>query len=204
MKKIKISPLFIIWIVFLIKFQSTFVLPLLCAVSLHELGHLTVAKILKIKIKCFRLSILGARIETEESLSYTNEFLLAAGGPFFGLLGFAFVFPYTWQYPTDSSIQSFWLPFSIISLCLTLFNLIPLSSLDGGRMAFCLMCQIFSLRFALKIIRISSFLTLFSFWIFSVYMMIKISMGLSMLVFCGIFFAKCFIFDIKNGDIVSF
>ena len=204
MKKIKISPLFIIWIIFLTKFQSAFVLPLFCAITLHEMGHLFVARLLKIKIKSFNLSLLGARIETQETLPYANEFLLAAGGPFFGFLGFAFALPYATQNPNNSIVQSFLLPFAIISLCLTIFNLIPLSTLDGGRMAFCLMCHIFSLPFALKIIRLTSFLTLFSFWIFSVYLVIKISVGLSMLIFCSIFFAKCFIFDIKNGDFESF
>ena len=204
MQKVKISPLFIIWIIFLIKFQSDFVLPLFCAIALHEMGHLFVAKLLKIRIKSFNLSILGARIQTENILSYTDEFLLASGGPFFGLMGFLFSFPLIMQNQSYPFIASFLLPFAIISLCLTIFNLIPLNTLDGGRMLFCLLCHLFSLHFALKILRLTSFFTLFAFWIFSVYMMIKISAGLSMLVFCSIFFAKCFIFDTKNRDFESF
>jgi hypothetical protein len=35
-------------------------------------------------------------------------------------------------------------------------------------------------------------------------LVIKASLGLSMLVFCAIFFAKCFIFDNKNGDYKRF
>ena len=204
MQKVKISPLFIIWIIFLIKFQSDFVLPLFCAIALHEMGHLFVAKLLKIRIKSFNLSILGARIQTENILSYTDEFLLASGGPFFGLMGFLFSFPLIMQNQSYPFIASFLLPFAIISLCLTIFNLIPLNTLDGGRMLFCLLCHLFSLHFALKILRLTSFFTLFAFWIFSVYMMIKISAGLSMLVFCSIFFAKCFIFDTKSRDFESF
>lgn len=204
MNKIKISPLCIIWIMILIQFQSNLLFPLLCAIVLHEMGHLIAARILKIKIKRFRLSILGARIETEGELSYADEFLLAAGGPFFGMLGFALTFFYAFNHTHIPLIATFLLPFSLISLCLTVFNLIPLSTLDGGRMLFCILCKLFSLEFAIKIIRLSSFFTLFAFWIFSVYLVIKISAGLSMLVFCSVFFAKCFIFDIKNRDLESF
>ena len=204
MTKIKISPLCAIWIIFLIKHQSNFILPLFCAIALHEMGHLFFAKLLKIKIKSFNLSILGARIQTKDILSYTDEFLLAFGGPFFGLMGFVLSIPLIMPNPSHPFIASFLFPFAIISLCLTIFNLIPLSTLDGGRMMFCLMCHLFTLTLALKIIRLTSFFTLFAFWIFSVYMMIKISAGLSMLIFCYIFFAKCFIFDTKSRDFESF
>ena len=204
MKKIRISPLFFIWVIFLIQFQRQYLLPLICAVALHELGHIGVALILKIKIKCFRLSILGARMETATELSYRDEFLLAAGGPFLGFLGFAASLPHALQGVSSNVDSNFVLQFAIISLVLTLFNLIPLSTLDGGRMLFCLVCRFFSLGLALRILRLTSFFTLFAFWIFSVYMVIKISSGLSMLIFCSIFFVKCFVFSNKNREFESF
>ena len=204
MNKIKISPLCLIWGIFLIQFQGQFFLPLICAVALHEMGHILVAQTLKIKIKYFRLSMLGARIETTDTLSYIDEFLFALGGPLLGFLGFAFTYSYALNTANEPFVERFLLPFSIISLSLTVFNLIPLSTLDGGRMLFCLLCHLFSLPLALKIIHLTSFFILFTFWIFSVYLVIKISIGLPMLVFCGIFFAKCFIFDSKNRGFESF
>jgi stage IV sporulation protein FB len=203
-RKLKISPTSIIWIAFLIKFQSNIVIPLAFAIALHEAGHLIIARLLKIEIKEMRISILGARIETKNELSYTDEFLFASGGPFFGFLGFALTFPYSSQNLNIDFVRNFLLPFSLICLCLTIFNLIPLLSLDGGRMLFCILCKAVSLSFALKIIRLSSFFILFSFWIFSVYLLLKISAGLSMLVFCSIFFIKCFVLSSKNGDFVTF
>ena len=204
MKKIKISPLCLIWFVFLVQYQGEFFLPLLCAIFLHEMGHILVARVLKIKIKCFRFSMLGARIETEQEPSYLNEFLLAAGGPFLGFLGFALAYTFSQQYASVPFVARFLLPFAVISLSLTIFNLIPLSTLDGGRMLFCFVCKYFSLDFAIKILSITSFLTLFIFWIFTVYLVIKISAGVPMLVFCAIFFAKCFIFNAKSGELMSF
>ena len=204
MKKIKISPLCFIWLTLLIQFQGKFFLPLLCAIALHEAGHILVARALKIKIKCLRLSMLGARIETANELSYRDEFLLSAGGPFFGFVGFAFSCPFATRNASAPFVAEFLLPFAVISFSLTIFNLIPLSTLDGGRMLFCFACSCFSLDFALKILRLSSFFTLFTFWIFTVYLVIKISAGLPMLVFCAIFFSKCFIFNAKNKDFTSF
>lgn len=198
MKKIKISPLALIWFAILFSSGTPYILPMLCAVLLHEIGHIIAAKTLKIKIKCFHVSILGARIETEGDLSYKNEFILAAAGPTVGLFSFILCIIPATKLTGVPFCSEFLLPFSIISLCLTIFNLVPLSTLDGGRMLECLICQLFSLDFSTKILKLTSFFTLFVIWIFSVYMLIKIYSGLSMLIFCSILFAKCFIFDAKN------
>ncbi len=204
MKKIKISILSAIWIVFLIISKTPFIIPLLCAVILHECGHLLCAVILKIKIKRFDLSLLGARIKTYSTLSYKDELVFALGGPLMGLLGFALTFKIAIANFYSPFCQSFLFPFSILSLCLSIFNLLPLASLDGGRILKCALGLIFSLDTAEKVIKIASFLTLISLWMLSVYMMLKISNGVPMFIFCLIFFAKCFIKSIKNGDLESF
>ena len=204
MKKIKVSPLSIIWIAFLIILRTRFLFPLLCAVLLHEFGHLLCAKILKIRIKSFELSLLGARITTQREPSYLDELLFALGGPLAGLLGFAFTFSAALDRMELPFYQSFLFPFSILSLCLALFNLITLPTLDGGRMLKCVLCLIFSLDTAEKILRFIAFLTLVSIWLLSVYMMLKSANGVPMFVFCLIFFSKCFIFGNKIRDFASF
>lgn len=204
MKKIKISPLSIIWILFLIFTETPFIIPLICAVILHEFGHLLCALILKIKIKRFDLSLLGARITTCSQLSYVDEIVFALGGPLMGFLGFAFTFKIALMNISEPFCRSFLFPFSLLSLCLSVFNLIPLSSLDGGRILKCALCLIFSLDTAEKIAKVTTFLTLVSLWMLTVYMMLKIAYGLPMFIFCLIFFSKCFIFNTKNRDFESF
>ena len=204
MKKIKISILSIIWIGFLIISKTPFIIPLLCAVTLHECGHLLCAAILKIKIQRFDLSLLGARIKTYSMLSYKDELVFALCGPLIGLLGFALTFKIAMTNFYIPFYQSFLFPFSILSLCLSIFNLLPLASLDGGRILKCTLCLIFSLDTAEKVMKFASFLTLLSLWMLSVYMMLKISNGVPMFIFCLIFFVKCFIKSIKNGDLESF
>ena len=200
MSKIKISLLSIIWFGFLIYSGTPHLFPMLCAVGLHELGHLAVAGLLKIKIKRFSLFLLGARMESAETLSYTDELLFALGGPLFGFLGYSFTISRALKNISHSFCEDFLLPFSIISLCLTVFNLLPLETLDGGRIFKCLICKIFTLEVADKIIAVASFLSLFCLWLFSVYLVIKIAEGLGLLVFCLFFFAKCFVFKKKNRD----
>lgn len=203
MKKIKISPLSIIWIIFLMLSNTPFIFPLLCAVLLHECGHLLCASILKIKIQRFDLSLLGARIKTGNTLSYIDELILALGGPLAGFLGFAFTFKIALGNISIPFFQKFLFPFSMLSLCLSIFNLLPLASLDGGRILKCVLCLIFSLDTAEKILRFMSFLTLLSLWMFSVYMMLKISNGVPMFIFCLIFFLKCFVLNSKTRDFES-
>ena len=200
MPKIKISIINIMWLFYLLISNTPFIIPLICAIALHEAGHLFCALLLKIKIKSFELSILGGQIKTCEALSYTDELIFAIGGPLFGVLGFAFTFGLAMNNIFITFYRDFLFPFSILSLCLAIFNLVPLASLDGGRILKCILCLLFSLDTAEKLMRFSSFLSLISLWMLSVYMMLKISSGVPMFVFCLIFFIKCFILYNKNRD----
>ena len=204
MPKIKCTITSIIWLFYLLISNTPFVFPLVCAVALHETGHLFLALVLKIKIQSIDLSILGARIKTRDALPYIDELIFALGGPLLGYLGFAFTFKIALSSISIPFYQNFLFPFSILSLCLSIFNLIPLDSLDGGRILKCLLCLAFSLDFAEKIMQFVSFFSILSLWLLSVYMLLKVSTGLPMFVFCLIFFSKCFILSKKNRDFASF
>lgn len=199
MPTVKTSFITILWAIVLVSSQTPYLIPTLAAVALHELGHILFAFLLKIKIKCFHLSLLGARLEIVGEISYKKELLLALGGPLFGVFGFAFSISPALNYGLESLLY-----FSVISLILALFNLLPLESLDGGRMLKCTLCLCFKLETANKIMSLACFLTLFTLWLFSVYVILKIASGLQTFVFCSFFFAKCFIFNKKNGDLTSF
>ena len=196
MPKIRISILSAIWFIYLMISNTSFIIPLICAVVLHEAGHIVLAIILKIKICSIDLSILGARIKTQKTPSYIDELLFSLGGPLFGFLGFLFTYKI-------ALIHNFLFPFSILSLCLSIFNLLPLSSLDGERILKCIFCITFSIDIAEKITKSTSFLTLIILWLLSVYMMIRMANGLPMFIFCLIFFSKCFVFNKKNADFES-
>lgn len=204
MKKITLSPLSIIWLMAISYFNPQQLFPLFFAIALHELGHITLAKMQNVKIKRFKFSLLGAALETNGDISYKKELLIALGGPLFGALGSIVAFSTAKELVNAQGLQSSLEQFSIISLCLSMFNLIPLSSLDGAMILKCLLCQFFSLEIAVTVLRITSFFTLLCLWLFSVYFMLKLGAGLPMFVFCLFFFSKCFIFNNKNGDLKRF
>lgn len=201
MPKIKLEHVSFFYIALLFLSATPHLFELLCAIILHEVGHLIFAFILKLKIKAISLSLLGARIETDSELSYGEEFLFALGGPLFSFLGFALTMPWALKNESSPLSQKFLLPFALICACLLIFNLLPLHSLDGGRMLSSFAFSVFSFSSASKIMRALNFLTLLSLWLFSVYMILRISQGLPMFVFCIIFFVKCFILGDKNGDL---
>lgn len=197
MKKVKIDCITLLWIAFIIYAKGSLVIHLFLAILLHELGHISACLFLKVKIKSLRLSLLGAKMELEGSFSYLKEFIIALAGPSFGIMG------YLVASSLGRNSQDLML-FALISLCLSVFNLFPIQSLDGGRIAKCLFCSILPLTSSEKIMQIISFFTLFAFWIFSSYIMIKFAGGLSAFVFCAIFFSKCFVFGTKKRDFESF
>ena len=197
MAKISISASTVLYFAALAFFDGAHILPLLSAVALHETGHILCAKILNVKIKRMVLSPLGARLEIKDNISYRNEILISIAGPLLGILGFGLSLLFLNRFPYIDR-------FAFISLALSIFNLLPLSTLDGGRAVFCLCALIFNLDFAESVMRFITFFTLFAIWLFSVYIMIKFAGGLSAFVFCMIFFSKCFVFDTQKRDFQRF
>ncbi len=191
MKKIKVDPLTLICLAFMLFSNPSFALPMLLAILVHEMGHIVAAIALRVRIKRLHLSIVGARLEIDGSISYLEEFLLSLAGPLFGILGATLVAALAIKNESAAT-------FAIVSLLLSAFNFFPISTFDGGRMAKCLFCSIFPLDFAQKILSVISFFTMFLFWMITVYFMIKFAGGLSAFVFCSIFFIKHFIFDVDK------
>ena len=114
--KVRLHPSAILWLSVLGYLRPKIVFPFLLSAVLHELGHALMLLWLGQAPReiCFRLE--GARMETPP-LSYRQELLCAMAGPVVSLLlGLTLpVFPMLGGY----------------SLCLGLFNLLPLGSLDG-------------------------------------------------------------------------
>ena len=63
------------------------------AATVHELGHIITASVLHLPLGGMRLDIHGARISTDVSISYFDEWMLSAGGPAFNLITAACLMP---------------------------------------------------------------------------------------------------------------
>ena len=109
-------------------------------------------------------------------LSYGEECLLAAAGPLFSLLASGIGFLLPWQ-------GGFLTSFSAASLLLGIFNLLPVRTLDGGRMLEILLERSLGVRPSRVLMGIFSFTFLFLLWAFSVYLLLLSGDGLSLLCF---------------------
>ncbi len=124
---------FICLVCLLYLFDKQNLLPLtLLAATVHECGHILMVYLVGHRISQLRLTVFGACIELNEShrISYRKELLIAAGGPLFG--GLCAVL-FAAQFPI----------FSGIGFCLSLFNLLPIAPLDGGKILRCVLCAVF-------------------------------------------------------------
>lgn len=107
--------------VLLFVLQPMELLALFLAALVHELGHLLMLRILGIRILGITISMTGPVLNCEPGAVWFESVLSALAGPVAGFL--------LWMLA-----GSCWPLLSEISLFLSVFNLIPVLPLDGGRM----------------------------------------------------------------------
>ena len=177
-KRLMIAPLTAVFFVGMLFCDRTgiFISSLLAA-GLHECGHLLAARQMQIPLSCLRLDLFGARIDVgDRLLSYGEEWLLAAAGPLFSLVGAVMATPF-W------TVSRFFVSFSVSSFLLGLLNLLPVKTFDGGRMAEALLCCFIGARCAFSVMRTVTLCFLFLLWSLSVYLLIRAGGGLSLFCF---------------------
>lgn len=139
--RITVHPSLILWLSILIYLQPRLSLGFLWAAVIHELGHFIALFLLKKPPTHLTLHGMGASMEIP-SLGYRQAVLAYAAGPAASLLLglYGRLFPVT----------------SIISLCLGLFNLLPICGLDGSGILENLLCLRLSQKAAQRTVRIVS------------------------------------------------
>ncbi len=105
----------------------------LCALLLHESGHLMAAQMCGVPVSEVEITPLGGVITVEnmDRLGGVRQFLLACAGPVFSLLG-CLLTPALFSSAAVSF--SFACSFAKANLLLLLFNVLPVLPLDGGNM----------------------------------------------------------------------
>lgn len=94
---------------------------LLVPVAVHEAGHLLSIKLLGFKIHSINLELTGLKIEYSRNESTAEELAVAAAGPLAGI-GLWLLCDFT-----GAELMAG------VSLLLSIFNLLPIYPLDGGR-----------------------------------------------------------------------
>lgn len=155
------------------------VVVIVVAAGLHELGHALMAWSVGIPIQTMRLDLFGARMELGGMLSYKRELAMAAGGPFVNLLSAAFALPLCawWGFEGSAGL------FLIASLGLGGLNLMPVQSLDGGRMLECVLSLLFGAEIGEGVVRLTTGFFLGGLWLLSVYSLLRVGQMLSLFAF---------------------
>ena len=113
--------------VFLLVLPLRLVIAFVLATTIHELGHFIALRLLKVNLYSIRLHGLGIEMQTED-MEAGKEFLCSLAGPASGLvlLAAARYIPCT----------------AVIAFLQSMFNLIPIYPLDGGRALGSLLCKL--------------------------------------------------------------
>lgn len=97
----------------------------------HEIGHVIAMKMKGHPVKApIFIPFFGAFIFAPKKMERSEEAFIGIGGPLLGTLG-AIIAWFVWFMHPSHPV--FWLVMSFIGLFINLFNMIPLSPLDGGR-----------------------------------------------------------------------
>ena len=191
--KIKLSLSGAIMLVALFLTHSYLSLAAIIAATLHELGHVIMAKICKIELCELKLGIFGASLSSRPLLcSYKKEIALCLAGPLVNLISALIASRF---YSFNTEFLAF---FISASLFLGVLNLLPIHEFDGGRILFCLLSLRFSITVVARIIRIASFILIFSLWCLSVYLLLRLSSSVSLFVFSLSLFARIFLSQQEN------
>lgn len=137
-------------IYFLLDLETT--LALLVPIVIHELGHLTVMQALRLSAHAMRVTVKGLQLEYGGYVSFAGLIAAAASGPAAGII---YAFAASWlgnRYANDYLLLS-----AGISTVLSLFNLLPVLPLDGGRILHTFAYCAAGRQFADKLIDICGF-----------------------------------------------
>lgn len=165
------------------------------AAILHELGHIVAAKLCGIHLTGLSLDLLGARLYTgSEQISYGKEAFLCAAGPFVNLVCFLLTLPCV-IYAGDGKLYGFLTVFCISSGFLCLFNLLPVIGFDGGRIFICTVSRFSDGYSGETVLKVLSFICIFTLWSISVYILMRCGSSLSVFVFSVSLFTRLFVSD---------
>lgn len=144
---------------------------ILAAALIHELGHITAAVLLGVRLRFCRTGISGILLLYDFSIvSHAKEAAVCIAGPAAGLAVF-FICYATGQ-------VSF---FAGASAALSFFNLLPISFLDGGCTVRAVLSSFLSPNTVWRICRIMSFVFTLALWCAAVFVMLRAEGNLSVM-----------------------
>lgn len=183
--KIRIAPATLLFLIILALTRSLLLPATLFAALFHECGHLLAAKALDIRVARLEIDLFGAQIYPVGFIrSYRAEMLLAAAGPLFSLLLGVFLLPHGGAFGTELRNATF---------SFALFNLLPISDFDGGRILHATLSQLCQTETADRVLAVTSYLSLLALFSLASCILLKYGQNLTLAVLSASLFAKLFL-----------
>lgn len=141
----------------------------IAAALLHELGHLFMMLLCSVRVRGISLRLFDVQISADSPGSFRDDVMVTLGGPIVNLLLAAVFVP----------AGSF---FGYANLALGCFNLLPVMSLDGGRLMVLLLSRHFDARICDRAVKITSFLLLLPLMTAGIYTLFRSGYNYSLLI----------------------
>ncbi len=140
----------------------------LLAAVLHELGHLLVMRLCRCRVRRITVRLFDVMIEADDAGSVLHDGLITAGGAAANLVC-AMLFCMISR------------PLMLANLVVGCFNLLPVETLDGGRLLMLLLCRRVSYVTATSVIRVLTFVFLLPLFTLGIYTLLHTRYNYSLL-----------------------
>lgn len=149
---ITVDFLFFFMVTLMLLYNSTATLVVVCLSLLHEAGHIGALLLLGGRIRTLRLSAFGmVMVPESDVLSLKQEALFVVAGPLVNLAITLLLAPFETALLTQ---------IAALSLLLGLFNLLPISMLDGGKALWYFLQLYYKESTVTRVVRVLSIVTL--------------------------------------------
>lgn len=162
--------------------QSNISIYFLYAIAIHEIGHLIFIYLFNVKISTIYFKIYGINIAITkpECISYHNELLILLGGSIANFIVCIIL------YLTKSTLNCMF----ITNLIIGLFNLLPIESLDGGKIVNIILSSYLPLNIADKISFFTSVVFICTFSIIDFFFILHGKFNITLSILCIILILK--------------
>ena len=155
--------------------RTGLLLPALFAVFMHEMGHLFAMWVLE----CSPASV---QIVRKMEVRQRNEIIIALCGPLVNIILFASLYINFLCFKNEMCLY-----YAVLNLIIGLFNLLPVSGLDGGTILFNIISRKKEMRTAQIVVRIITFIVALTAITLAVMLTVKGKINLSLYIM-GIYF----------------
>lgn len=155
--------------------RTGLLLPSLFAIFMHETAHLFAMWVLESAPKQIRLIPASVQIVRKMNTRQKNDIIIAACGPIVNIILFLSLYVNYMSFKNEMCLY-----YALINLIVGLFNLLPVSGLDGGTILFNIISRKKDIRTAQITVKLLTFVIALTVGIFAVMLTVKGKINLSL------------------------